>query len=65
MEVITSYYKLDTNEVARSHKSKDKQHNGQMKKDKQHNGQMKKDKQRSTKHYSYYKLFLFQFSGLV
>jgi hypothetical protein len=35
----------DTNEVARSHKSKDKQHNGQMKKDKQHNGQMKKDKQ--------------------
>jgi hypothetical protein len=27
----------DTNEVARSHKSKDKQHNGQMKKDKQHN----------------------------
>ena len=34
----------DTNEVARSHISKDKQHNGQMK-DRQHNGQMKKDKQ--------------------
>jgi hypothetical protein len=26
----------DTNEVARSHRSKDKQPNGQMKKDKQH-----------------------------
>ena len=32
----------DTNEVARSHRSKDSQHNGQM----------KKDKQRSTKHYT-------------
>ena len=32
----------DTNEVARSHRSKDRQHNGQM----------KKDKQRSTKHYT-------------
>jgi hypothetical protein len=32
----------DTNEVTRNHKSKDRQHNGQM----------KKDKQRSTKHYT-------------
>jgi hypothetical protein len=32
----------DTNEVTRSHKSKDRQHHGQM----------KKDKQRSKKHYT-------------
>jgi hypothetical protein len=32
----------DINEVTKSHKSKDKQRNGQM----------KKDKQRSTKHYT-------------
>jgi len=35
----------DNKVVIRSHKSKDKQYNGQKKKDRQYNGQQKKDRQ--------------------